>query len=248
MAGYKETPRQKMIGMMYLVLTALLALNVSKDILEAFVVVNESLVVTTENIQKKNNISYANFEKQNLINPNKVGPFYKKALQARYYANSLVQYIESLKKTIVGEAEGLDTATAAKLPLRDVQKKDNYDIPTNFFIGQSQDGSKGKARDLKDSITSFKKRMKALLKDTIGLNLGLLTEDTDNEIEGHVNWEMKNFYHLIMAGVVTNLNRIVSEVRNAEFDVVNSLYREISAEDFKFDKIDAKVVPKSSLS
>jgi len=53
MAGYKETPRQKMIGMMYLVLTALLALNVSKDIIEAFVVVNNSLEVTNQNFEKR---------------------------------------------------------------------------------------------------------------------------------------------------------------------------------------------------
>ncbi len=49
MAGYKETPRQKMISMMYLVLTALLALNVSKEMLDAFIVVNESV----EKNQKK---------------------------------------------------------------------------------------------------------------------------------------------------------------------------------------------------
>ncbi|MCD4724472.1 MAG: hypothetical protein K8R63_06475 [Bacteroidales bacterium] len=48
MAGYKETPRQKMIAMMYLVLTALLALNVSKQILDAFLVVNKSMLTTNE--------------------------------------------------------------------------------------------------------------------------------------------------------------------------------------------------------
>jgi hypothetical protein len=53
MAGYKETPRQKMIAMMYLVLTALLALNVSKQILDAFIVVNESMETTNENFSKK---------------------------------------------------------------------------------------------------------------------------------------------------------------------------------------------------
>jgi len=57
---------------------------------------------------------------------------------------------------------------------------------------------------------------------------------------------MLNFHHLILAGTVTNLTRMVTEVKNAEFDIVNNLYQGISAEDFKFDKIDAKVVPKSS--
>ena len=52
MAGYKETPRQKMIGMMYLVLTALLALNVSKEIMDAFLVVNESMETTNENFSR----------------------------------------------------------------------------------------------------------------------------------------------------------------------------------------------------
>ena len=64
MAGYKETPRQKMISMMYLVLTALLALNVSKEILDAFLVVNESIVVTNENFNNKINLySNKNLEK-----------------------------------------------------------------------------------------------------------------------------------------------------------------------------------------
>ena len=49
MAGGKETPRQKMIGMMYLVLTALLALNVSKSILDAFVAIEENIQVANEN-------------------------------------------------------------------------------------------------------------------------------------------------------------------------------------------------------
>ena len=49
MASAKDTPRQKMIGMMYLVLTALLALNVSKDILDAFIVVNKGLENTNTN-------------------------------------------------------------------------------------------------------------------------------------------------------------------------------------------------------
>ena len=64
MAGYKETPRQKMIAMMYLVLTALLALNVSKEILNAFLVVNESMESTNESISSKIDDSYAKFKIQ----------------------------------------------------------------------------------------------------------------------------------------------------------------------------------------
>ena len=72
MAGYKETPRQKMIAMMYLVLTALLALNVSKEILDAFLVVNKSMESTNESVAVKTREKYAQFENQYNLNTNKV--------------------------------------------------------------------------------------------------------------------------------------------------------------------------------
>ena len=64
MSGGKETPRQKMIGMMYLVLTALLAINVSKEILDAFVIVNNGLVQTDKNFTNNNNILYKSIKDQ----------------------------------------------------------------------------------------------------------------------------------------------------------------------------------------
>ena len=64
MSGAKETPRQKMIGMMYLVLTALLALNVSVEVLDAFSTVNEGLENTTVNIANKIDDYYDTFEQQ----------------------------------------------------------------------------------------------------------------------------------------------------------------------------------------
>ena len=79
MAHGKETPRQKMIGMMYLVLTALLALNVSKEAVEAFKRVDEGLVHTTENFMEKNNSVYADFAAKSIANPKKSAPWVKKA-------------------------------------------------------------------------------------------------------------------------------------------------------------------------
>ena len=63
MAGQKLSPRQRMIGMMYLVLTALLALNVSKEIINAFVTLNEGLEITVKNLTGKNNEAYDTFKK-----------------------------------------------------------------------------------------------------------------------------------------------------------------------------------------
>jgi len=83
MAGGKETPRQKMIGMMYLVLTALLALNVSKEILNAFVIVESGLNTTNKVFDGKNAVLYAKFEKSMADDKAKAEKFYKKHKRAK---------------------------------------------------------------------------------------------------------------------------------------------------------------------
>ena len=246
MAGYKETPRQKMIAMMYLVLTALLALNVSKDILQAFVIVNESMEVTNHNFEQKNQSSYANFDAQYSLNPGKVKPYLDKAKEVQKRTNELIEYIDQLKAEVIARTEGMSIAEAKKTSLAEVKQKDNYDMPTNYFIGNSQDGSAGKARELKNKINDYKAELyKVLGKDTADVKVGLSTKGSYNKIEGRVNWEMGNFYHTILAGTVTILNKLKVDTRNAESDVITHLYKSITAEDFKFDQVGAKVIAKS---
>ena len=66
MAGGKETPRQKMIGMMYLVLTALLALNVTKEVVNAFVTINDKLDASASIINDKVQDDYNTFEQKKM--------------------------------------------------------------------------------------------------------------------------------------------------------------------------------------
>lgn len=250
MAGYKETPRQKMIAMMYLVLTALLALNVSVEIIEAFVIVNSSIENTNENIKSKNEETYARFEKQNLMNEAKVGPFWEKAKEVREMSNEMINYIEQVKWEAISRAEGIDIATAKITPLRDVQAKDKYDVTTNYFIGNSQNGSKGKANELKNKINEYKSNIVGKLDEAqkANIKLGLDTEgpfyDASNKKQ---NWEMHNFYHTILAANVTFLNKLIADIRNVESDVVTTLLNSISAEDFKFDMLTARVIPSSTM-
>lgn len=250
MAGYKETPRQKMIAMMYLVLTALLALNVSKDILNAFVIVNDSLIQTNNNFEKKIQTSYANFEAQFSLNPNKVRPYIDKAKQVRKLSNDLINYINSIKYEVVTKTERGDMTIdiAKKTPLGDIAAKDNYDSPTHYFMGESQDGSKGKARELKNKINDFKLQLyKIIGKDTADIKFGLNTKNAKNKLEGKVcSWEFNNFYHTILCGSVTILNKLIVDIHNAESDVITHLYKSITAEDFKFDAVGAKVIPHSN--
>lgn len=246
-----ETPRQRMIGMMYLVLTAMLALNVSKDILDSFLIVNESLVITNENFAKKMDGTYSNFEKQYTLNKAKVEPFWKKAQQAKKYADDLISYINLVKATAISKQSELPVEQCDTIDLRLVDGRDGYDIPTHYLIGESQDGSAGEARKIKEKILEFKKNMINLLdpkyRKNIEQNIGLNVEgpfyDADHAEQ---NWEIHNFYHTILAADVVIFNKLIAEVKNAEFDVVSQLYSEVNLEDFKFDQITAKVVPKSN--
>lgn len=248
MAGYKETPRQKMIGMMYLVLTALLALNVSVEILNAFLVVNESMETTNQTFSSKIENTYSRFEKQYNDNPEKVGAYWEKAKQAKVLSDSLKTYLNNVKYEAIARSEKISIDSAKVRPLHKVNSKDKYDETTNYFIGNSVDGSKGKAGEMRLKIEQYKKDILALIEPDkqAFIKLGLNTEgpfyDANNK---KLNWEMHNFYHTILAADVTIMNKLVAEVQNAEIDVVTHLMSEIGATDFKIDQMGATIVPKS---
>lgn len=250
MAGYKETPRQKMIAMMYLVLTALLALNVSVEIIEAFVVVNHSIENTNENLKSKMAETYTRFEQQNLLNENKVGPYWAKAKDAKSFSEDLISFIESLKYEVIAKNENISIEEAKTIPLGEIDSRDKYDVSTNYFIGNSQDGSKGKAKELKDRINLYQKDILELLppESRAGIQVGMDTEGPFYDANGgKQNWEMHNFYHMILAANVTFLNKLVADVRNVESDVVRTLFNSVSADDYKFDMVAPKVIPSSKL-
>jgi len=249
MAGYKETPRQKMIAMMYLVLTALLALNVSVEILEAFIVVNESLETTNDNLSRKVSGAYGKFEQQYNLNPKKVGPYWEQAQKAHKLAVDMVNYIQKTKYEVIAKSEAISIDSAKIAPLRELHNKDNYDTPTHYFIGDSQDGSAGKSKELKQKLEEFNKNIALFIdpkaKGTIKGNINLIGpyHDADGDKQ---NWEMHHFYHTILAADVTILNKLISDVYGYEFDVINHLYASVDAQDFKFNRIEAKVIPKSN--
>lgn len=266
MAGYKETPRQKMIGMLYLVLTALLALNVSKDILDAFLVVNESMVSTNESFSSKIATEYARFENQYNLNPGKVEEFWEKAKEVRQKSEDLIAYIEKIQLEVVtrsekksqeevlslyyrtGEVPDLrnpgQTKERSFLILSEVPSRDKYDEATNYMIGQNKNGE---AYTLAAKMQEYRSFILDIIgqeyADKIGLNTQNTYKDATNTTQ---DWQYYNFFHTILAANVTILNKIVTEIQSAEFDAINKLYENISEKDFKFDNVSAKVIPSST--
>jgi gliding motility-associated protein GldM len=260
MAGYKETPRQKMIAMMYLVLTALLALNVSKDILDAFLVVNESMENTNSSLETKVDFYYNKFDKQYQINPDKVGPKWKEAQRVKDSTKKLLNYLDNLKFHLVKVSEMKDSAKIMELYYKDtvirgmhkkylmldkVPTKDKYDNTTHYMIGTN---GKGEAYTLSKKLKDYRKFILNEMhepenSEKIGLIIkeGKVYRDATGTPE---DWEYHNFNHTILAADITLVNKIINEVQSAEFDAVNYLFASITEKDFKFDNVAAKVIPK----
>lgn len=264
MAGYKETPRQKMIAMMYLVLTALLALNVSRDILNAFLVVNESIESTNESLAHEIGTIYRDFEAQYDQNKEKTGEFWDKAQAVRVETKTIIKYLDHLKYMLVGVSEynvpskidslelmslyykdsTLSNGLRKKvLMLKDVPNKDRYDNTTNYLIGLN---NKGQAYNLKNKLNDYRSYLltvmnKDLSSEALGLTIkpGKAYRNADKQA---ITWEYYNFYHTILAADITILNKLVNEVKNAEFDAVKYLFSSITASDFKFADVTAKVI------
>ena len=202
MSGAKETPRQKMIGMMYLVYTALLAMNVSKDILDAFDTVNAGVQTTNITLSNQIDQKYLAFEEQYGLDQEKVGPYWEQAQNLRKEADDLINYVEALKWDLVKKVEGKDAAKALEdglLKSADtirngrkiydintamVKSRDNYNRPTEYMMGNPEGpGNGGKAYELSEKIRRFRGEVvKAMGAEHIH-EIGLITDSIYGEKE-----------------------------------------------------------------
>ncbi|MDF2437163.1 MAG: hypothetical protein K0Q95_1539 [Bacteroidota bacterium] len=251
MSGGKETPRQKMIGMMYLVLTALLALNVSKEILNAFVIIEEGLNVTNDNFDGKNGLFYAKFAKAVAENPDRAKPWQEKALKVQAKSKELCGFIDEIKSEMYQKIQKLPKEVADTFQLKNLESKDENNIPTELMIGAGADAENatGKAKDLKEKIEAYKKFITEQVpqKDRAALKLGLSTDDMYSiGDEKMVKWESNLFAHQPAAAVFSVLAKLKNDVKNAESDVVSTLLRNVDEATIKFDKVVAKVVSESN--
>ena len=251
-----ETPRQKMIQMMYLVYTAMLALNVSAEILNAFVVVDDTLTTSTNNAIYQNSNDYNWFEQQKIIlGEAKIHDAYVNAKQLKKETDAMVQYIEKMRRDLIYavDEDSLvevknDKGKIEKVPttVGTIVHKDNFDKPTDFMI------NKGNAAKLKKRIKEYKTNVLKLVKpadrkgmeSALGLNVDVTFKQSDGTVK---SWEAYNFDHIIAAASVTLLNKTIGEVRNAESQMLNYLKASISADDFKFDHVSGRAIPKSQM-
>lgn len=179
MAGGKETPRQKMIGMMYLVLTALLALNVTKEVVNAFVTINDKLDASADIIEDKIQDDYTGFDLKKMTILAKKGNmtlfnlWNSKSDSLEEATSKMVHYLLNECNDMIKEGEGEDWAAEdgmdkfgnlAKLkPLMDIKVKDDYDVPTQLFIGSNPLQPNERGLMLRSKIHEYRDAMARLM-------------------------------------------------------------------------------------
>jgi gliding motility-associated protein GldM len=258
MAGGKQTPRQKMIGMMYLVLTALLALNVSVTVLDAFVMVDQGLQQTNKNFERNLQLLYGAFDDQKRDNPARVEDYFNKAQEARRLSQELAGFILKSRSEMISIVDGIPVEVADTLYLMDLKSKDKYSASSTFWMIDQVDGSSAAASEpggagtrgfiLREMIENYKKDMLNLLPEGYNIQLGLDIEGPfKDKSKREITWQAAMFDRQIPVAAATNLSRLVTEVRNVEFDVVRALYESIGAGTFTFDVVEARVLPKSTI-
>ncbi|MBK9512267.1 MAG: gliding motility protein GldM [Flavobacteriales bacterium] len=258
MAGGKQSPRQAMINMMYLVLTALLAMNVSKEILDSFITVNTGLENTKISLNDKMATQYKSFEGFASENQAKYGAAWNEAKKIKTAGAEIIAYVDSIKANVIMKSEGWPRDSVVLgdgriVDLAKVSKKDSQDELTNLLIGDEPAAPKDgplTATDLRNKLEAFRELVKNSRKEDKDLAASMDRvfnfEDRPDASGTINNWQSINFYHVPLAAGITILSKIQADVRNAEGEVVKRMMDAVEGKSFKFNKLTAIVKPQSS--
>jgi gliding motility-associated protein GldM len=275
MAGGKVSPRQKMINMMYLVLTALLALNVSKEVLNSFFEVNLGIERSTNNFNAKNGDTYAAFDAAAELNKVKAGAFRDQAYEVKANADELVEFIQEMKYNLVLSADkevylgsqselkdedgDLLEDKAKTTPWNELSqaekkmtignlsvKDDRHAAGDLFYSAKRKDNI---ATDLKNELISYKNSLLSLSEGNESLikSINETCNYDDKKVKGKKQlWEEYNFYDMPSVGALTLLSKMQSDVRNTEADIITMLRENIDATSLKFTTAEGIQIPQSN--
>lgn len=235
----KLSPRQKMINLMYLVLMAMLALNVSSDVLEGFTLVDEALTRSKDNSNMQNEEIYKTLEAAYKQNPEKVREWYKKAQEVRAMSDSLYNLAEGLKVKIAIEADGDDA------DVNNIEGRDNLEAATHVMLAPGV----GQGDKLKKAIESYRTGITKMINDEKQkkiVSANLTTEVTSKKAKMlGKNWQESMFENTPVAAAITLLTKLQTDVRYAEGEVLHQLISNIDVKDVRVNQINAYVIPNS---
>ncbi|WPP53138.1 type IX secretion system motor protein PorM/GldM [Catalinimonas niigatensis] len=239
MAGGKETPRQKMIGMMYLVLTALLALQVSNTVLEKFIFIDNSLEQSADGAKNQNGSTVDRIQSAvtDAGNRKEDVAVLEKAREVRAKTNQVLNALDSLKEEFVVVTGGVEedgTYVGGK----------SEDEIADIMVRQ------GKGEELKKALNTYA----SYLASATGTEVAPIALDAienpvfkDNPEQNMKTFSEITFQNTPMVAGLASLSQLKNEVLSRETIALDHLARQVGAADMKFDNIVAMVRPESNV-
>lgn len=230
-----------MINLMYIVLTAMLALNVSSDVLDGFTQVHEGLRRSNSNVGERNNAILYRLEEFAATNPDKGQQWLDRANEVRERTLALSQFIDSIKTAIVHKADGDDGDVDNIRNRDDLEASSVVMLPPNSRLGES----------LRLRIGDYRDYIADLMPDTIKRNNILTALSTDPiKAKGTLvaqKWEEGQFEQKPVVAAVTLLTKLQNDLLYAEGEALATLYNQIDATDVRVNRMNAFVIPDSRL-
>ena len=236
-------PRQKMINLMYLVLTALLALNVSSEILNAFKVVDKSLMTSNDNLKNANNTLYSSLEAKlkDPMTSEKAKPWNEKAKRAKDLATELNNYIEQLKVDLKKEAGEHEVEVDGKKVMQ--FKEDDLEAATRLF--GHEEGGKNKGPEFESKLKKFRADMLAIdpeIKKEFDKTFPVDAEYKTIGQDGKEKDFTFAYFHMTpTVAALTLLSKFQNNVKNGENQVVTYCHNQVGAVKVVYDQFAALV-------
>ncbi len=247
------TPRQRMINMMYLVLIALLALNVSREILKSFHLFELSFISANRNVDIRNSETMADF--QRLMKNDKTRPktekWYALAGQAQAISREFHAYVEKMKAEVVANGGGREDPEKGSTELTELKRPDDMEVHAHYFI----DDGLGNGRKLQQKINETREKLAALVEtarhgELIKASLIKSTQlkAMDPVSKGTVEaktWVSMYLENAPLAGVVTMLTKTQNDCKALEADVLAVLNENINIESVSNNAQYAMIMPEN---
>ena len=235
------SPRQKMINLMYSVLTAMLALNVSSDVLDGFTQVHDGLNRSNTNVGRRNDDIFRRLEDFTAQNPDKGQAWLDKATDVRRVTDGLYSQIDSLKLAIVQKADGKNGDPD------NIINRDDLEAAAVVMLAPGNNLGSG----LREAVDYYRSFITSLVNDSVkiaGINGALSTEPVQRK--GTLtaqSWEEAKFDQQPVVAAITILSKLQNDVLFAEGEALNALLAGVDAGDVRVNELNAFVMPQSRL-
>ena len=230
-----------MINLMYIVLTAMLALNVSSDVLNGFNQVHDGLQRTDLTMAAKNEVQFQYLKELFEKNPAKAGEWYQKGADLHDRTGRLFNTIDSLKTAIARQADG---------PEGDFNNIENLDDLEAAAVTMLNPAS-ANGRKLRESVEGYREFVSTLITDST--KRAAMTEMLTTEVKnrpgtiGPTSWEEKMFDNMPAVAAVTLLTKLQNDIRQAESEAMSNLITNVDIGDVRVNELNAYVIPNSNM-